>query len=184
MLTRSDLTYAESNEYFHLHHLYTYRGGYYLEIQLKNPNPTSEKFVALGRAILPKEKEYWNTVITVRLLKPGQGYVGKDRELAIPTQYQRKFGPTLQRIGASLQADEFQTGKVIDYFLYCISPIMLRLVRLDFGPKLLPLPEPVEQLKSRQIILKVKRLLSFFTKHLFIHKIKRVDERETRIYCL
>ena len=168
MLTRADLIYAESNEYFHLHHLNTYRGGYYLEVQLKNPNPDTEKFVALGHTVPSAKAKYWNTE-TVRLLKPGQGYVGKGREVAIPVQYQRKFGPTLQRIGASLQAEEFQTGKVIDHFLYRISPIMLRLVRLDFGPKLLPLPEPVKQLKSRKTILKVKRLLSFFTKHLFLY---------------
>ena len=145
-MTDADLAYAKSNDYFHLHQLNMYRGGYYLEVPLKNPNLENATFVALGHTVYSRKAEKWNTD-TVRLLRPGYGYVGKGREVAIPVQYQREFGPIFQQIGASLQAEEFQSGETIDYFLYHISPIMLRLVRLDYGPRLLPLPQPVEQLR-------------------------------------
>ena len=143
-MSKADLAYAKGNDYFHLHQLNVHRGGYYLEVPLKHPNLENATFAALGHTEYSRKAVRKNSE-TVRLLRPGYGYVGKGREVEIPVRYQREFGPIFQQIGASLQAQETQNKEAIDCFLYHISPILMSLIILDYGPKLLPLPEVVEQ---------------------------------------
>ena len=119
---------------FHLHHLFTDRSGYYVDIttsdiQLQQPRVRGNKLVLLGHLASPDR--HWHTD-AIRLMKPNQTYSGQESEIAVPEVYQKRFGMLLEDMGATLQAGYFITDPdTIDDYMEMFSPTMMKLVFED-----------------------------------------------------
>ena len=125
---RSD---ARITHNFHLHHLFTDRSGYYVDIQLQQPGVRGNKLVLLGHLASPDNYRHWHTD-AIRLMKPNQTYSGKGSEIAVPEVYQKRFGMLVEDMGATLQAGYFITvpDTIYDY-MEMFSPRMMKLVFED-----------------------------------------------------